>query len=191
MSDYIPPDVAACRDIPVPGQDDARRDYIGRIAASVYAPIIGPDDDTLLRRIIRVGNEPCSMRAAPGLAEWLVHAPHPSPNAKLFLNREAAVRSAVGEYDLTELTSMLVALEEETPSHVGTTRVLSLMEFQVSVIIAALTAHFPAETALMERVMVVSDCVAGLHIHRNRLRAFIARILAGCEKALIGIYPPA
>ncbi len=191
VADYVPQSADACVDIPVSNQDAARSALVQRFASGVYAPLIGSDDATLLRRFVPVGLEACALRDNPGLAEWLLRTPRPSPGTKLLLHREAAVRSSQGEYTLSELSALVAACEAATPGFYATARVLAVLAFQADLAAAALAHHFPAEAELAERIAVVRDAMAGLLDHRDRLRGFAKRILSGCEKNLIGTYPPA
>jgi hypothetical protein len=191
VADYVPPSGAACAEIPVPNQDDARTALVYRFASGIYAPLIGPDDATLLRRFVPVGLEPCALRENPALAEWLLRTPRPSPGTKLLLHREAAVRSSKGAYTLDELVSILDLCEATVPGSHATSRVLAALTFQSDLVAAALAYHFPAEAELAGRVAAVRDALTGLLDHRDRLRGFAKRILSGCEKNLIGTYPPA
>ena len=191
VGDYVPQSAAACAEIPVPNQDEVRATLVYRFASEVYAPLIGADDATLLRRFVPVGLEACALRENPGLAEWLLRTPRPAPGTKLLLHREAAVRSAQGEYTLDELNALVESCEAATPGFYATARVLTALSFQADLAAAALAHHFPAETELAGRIAVVRDALTGLTDHRDRLRGFAKRILSGCEKNLIGTYPPA
>lgn len=188
---YLPADATAAAAIPVPNQDAARATHIGRLAASVYAPILGPDGPGLLGRFIQVGRTPCALRAAPGLTEWLLRAPRPGAGTKLLLHREAGARTALGEYRLEELEVWLEACETALPDHVGTARALTGLAFRTAVVASAAAHHFPERADLAERAAALGDALRALDDHRDRLRGFARRLLAGCEQHLIGTYPPA
>ncbi len=110
---------------------------------------------------------------------------------KLLLHREAASRSALGNYTLGELTALVGALEATSVDHVGTPGKLTLLEFRIRLAFAIAVHHFPLETAITERLNIMLDALDGLYDHRDRLRGFIARVLSGCEQHLLGDYPPA
>lgn len=188
---YIPASADGVRALPVPNQEPIRSERLAAWLAPVIAPLMGPDDATLLRRIVPVASEECSLRESPGLAEWLLRTPRPGPGTKLLLHREAAVRSALGEYTLTELGALVAELETTELDHVGTAVKVTLLEFRVRLAAAIAAHHFPLETALTGRIDVLRDALDGMHDHRDRLRGFIARVLNGCEQHLLGDYPPA
>jgi hypothetical protein len=188
---YIPATAAGVADLPVPNQNSARSARMASWLAPMLAPLIGADDNTLLRRIIPVANEECALREAPGLAEWLLRSPRPGTGTKLLLHREAASRSALGNYVLSELATMVDTLEATLVDHVGTPGKLTLLDFRLRLASAIAVHHFPLETALTGRLNIMLDALDGLYDHRDRLRGFIARVLSGCEQHLLGDYPPA
>jgi hypothetical protein len=191
VSAYLPADESDLMGVPVTNSDDARIERLVDWLGPVLRPLIGPDDATLLRRLIGVGDEHCALREAPGLAEWILRAPRPGQGSKLLLHREAAVRSASGQYTLDELAAIVSELEESSLDHVGTANKLTVIEFKATVARAALVLHFPGEGELIRRSAVLIDVLDAMHLHRVRLRAFAKRVLAGCERHLIGDYPPA
>ena len=187
VAEYFP----APADIPCPNQDAARRARMETWASSLLGPLEGPDDATLLRRLIPVGLEHCALRESPGLAEWLLRIPRPAPGTKLLVHREAAVRSSVGEYTEPQLAEILDRCEAAVPHHYSTTQEMAVLDFEVRLARLAIAHHFPGNAELTARAQVMADVLDGLHAHRDRLRAFIGRVLGGCEQYLIGDYPPA
>lgn len=187
VTEYFP----APADIPCPNQDAARRARMETWASSLLGPLEGPDDATLLRRLIPVGLEHCALRESPGLAEWLLRMPRPAPGTKLLVHREAAVRSSVGEYTEPQLAEILDRCEAAVPHHYSTTQEMAVLDFEVRLARLAIAHHFPGNAELTARAQVMADVLDGLHAHRDRLRAFIGRVLGGCEQYLIGDYPPA
>lgn len=187
VAEYFP----APADIPCPNQDADRRARMGAWASSLLGPLEGADDATLLRRMIPVGLEHCALRESPGLAEWLLRTPRPAPGTKLLVHREAAVRSSVGEYTEPQLAEILDRCEAAVPHHYSTSQEMAVLDFEVRLARLALAHHFPENASLAGRAQVMADVLDGLHAHRDRLRAFIGRVLAGCEQHLIGDYPPA
>ncbi len=191
VQSYLPADESELIVLPVANSDDARLERLVDWYGPVLRPLLGPDDATLLRRLIPVGEEYCALRECPGLAEWVLRSPRPGRGSKLFLHREAAVRSASGEYTLDELVALVAELEGSSLDPVGTANKLTVIEFKATVAAAALAYHFPEESELIGRVEVLRDVLDAMHSHRVRLRAFAKRVLAGCTQCLIGDYPPA
>lgn len=187
VAEYFP----APADIPCPNQDATRRARMETWASSLLGPLEGPDDATLLRRLIPVGLEHCALRESPGLAEWLLRMPRPAPGTKLLVHREAAVRSSVGEYTEPQLAEILDRCEAAVPHHYSTTQEMAVLDFEVRLARLAIAHHFPGNAELTARAQVMADVLDGLYAHRDRLRAFIGRVLGGCEQYLIGDYPPA
>ena len=188
---YVPEDQSGVIDLPIPNQDDARSELLVDWLGPILQPILGPADGTLLRRLIPVAGEYCALRESPGLAEWMLRSPRPGRGTKLLLHREAASRSASGEYTLAELETLLAELEASSLDHVGTANKLTVIEFKASVLSAALAHHYPEREDLSQRAAIIRDVLTAMHDHRDALRAFAKRILAGCERHLIGEYPPA
>ena len=191
LAALLPEDESDLITVPIANADDARIERLIDWLGPVLRPLLGPDDASLLRRLIPVGKEHCALRESPGLAEWLLRSPRPGLGSKLLLHREAAVRSASGEYALDELTATVSELEGASLDHVGTANKLTVIEFKATVARAALVHHFPEEVELIGRLDVIKDVLDAMHQHRTRIRAFAKRVLAGCEQHLIGDYPPA
>ncbi len=164
--------------------------------AGIFQPLTGASSSTLCSTLFQINDDlSIPFAANPGLAQWVLAEPEVPPMAKLLLLREAAVRSANGDYATTDIEAGLAGLQALTPGTVGTSRDMAFAYFWTQCMTAAvanLLAASPGDptlTAYQVAIQSFSIAYTAISNYRLLLRGFLGAAYTGIQQAIQGNYP--
>lgn len=183
--------------LPLANADDARRARFAEWFRGLFGPLTEPfadhvalSADTAAGVLLSVGPVDSRLRRSPALAEWILATPYPDDRVRLLLHREAVERTVVGPYTADAVEARVEALQTAPgPGYVATAPSFAKLDFQLSVLRAAVDAGVSASEATLAKLSALEDVVAALHSHRFRLRTFVADALRLAQGHLRGHYP--
>jgi hypothetical protein len=184
---YLPGNDIEFKSLACPNNDTLRHNQMWSWVSGMYSELIQADDGLLLRRLITIGSIESVFRRTPGLAGWIAESSRPALDMQLRVHREAGVRSIEGHYTDSDITALITACENATPSVIGTSNSLSELDFNISLIGGYLAAN--PNASLYTRYSILKDALQGIYDHRDKLRGFVSRVITGCMAYLLGVYP--